>query len=67
MNFLGTALKVIAGTPDFDDYQRLQMKQDILVDSNNKQYRINTHIKQKILEITEKINKIITSTYMKQY
>ncbi len=49
LNFLGTALKVIAGTPDFDGYQRLQVKQDILVDSNNKQYSINTHIQQKIL------------------
>uniref|UniRef100_A0A0A1XQH0 Retrovirus-related Env polyprotein from transposon gypsy n=2 Tax=Zeugodacus cucurbitae TaxID=28588 RepID=A0A0A1XQH0_ZEUCU len=62
LNFLGTTLKIIAGTPDFDDFQRLQMRQDMLVASNNKQYRINTHIQQNILEITDKINQIIATT-----
>ena len=42
LNILGTALKVVAGTPDFDDFENVKFKQQELIESENRQILINT-------------------------
>jgi len=59
LNFLGTALKVIAGTPDAADFDMLKMSEARLIESNNRQVIINTQTQNKINELTETVNKII--------
>ena len=66
INILGTALKVIAGTPDFDDFENLKNNQIRLIDSNNRQIKINTKLQIQIAELTNSINTIITNTKKEQ-
>lgn len=42
INLLGTALKVIAGTPNFDDFEKLKFRQQELINSKNRQVTINS-------------------------
>lgn len=56
INFLGSALKFVAGTPDNDDYNLLLTKQNYLIENNNKQSKINSILQNKINEITDQIN-----------
>lgn len=56
INFLGSALKFIAGNPDHDDYKFLLTRQHFLIENNNKQNKINSAIQDKINEITDQIN-----------
>jgi len=59
LDFLGTALKVIAGTPDAADFDMLKVSEARLIESNNRQAIINTQTQNKINELTEAVNKII--------
>lgn len=38
INLLGSALKVLAGTPDFDDLQRTRLIEQDLINANNNKY-----------------------------
>lgn len=58
INLLGTALKVIAGTPDFDDWEQIKFKQGQLIDSANRQIEINTKLQSRLNEITRSMNAI---------
>ena len=57
LNFLGTALKGIAGTPDFDDFQISKHQQDKLIEAHHEQIEINTKNSQQI-ENFEKLYEI---------
>lgn len=59
LNFLGTGLKYIAGTPDADDLNRLQKIQGKLIDNNEKQILINSELQEKINNITYTLNTIL--------
>lgn len=52
LNFLGTALKVIAGTPDFDDGEWSKFIQKEFIESNNEQILINARAQEQINELT---------------
>jgi len=41
INLIGSALKVVAGTPDFDDFEELRFTEKQLVESENRQISIN--------------------------
>ena len=56
LNFLGTALKIIAGTPDFDDFNEVKFQQENLIESNNRHILINS----KINKLTDTVNLIIS-------
>lgn len=58
INFLGSALKYVAGTPDRDDYDILLTKQKFLIENNNKQNTINSALQNKIIEIANTINQL---------
>ena len=60
INFLGSALKFIAGTPDHEDFEILLTKQNTLIENSNRQRNINTVFQNRINEISEKINIILT-------
>jgi len=59
INFLGTALKYIAGTPDFDDFEHVRFIQERLLDNNERQSLINSELQQKINNVTDALNKIM--------
>lgn len=61
LNILGTALKVVAGTPDFDDFEKLKLNQDQLIQSNNRQIEINTKIQIQISKLTDALNAILSN------
>lgn len=66
LNILGTALKVVAGTPDFADFEALKFRQQEINESINRQAVINTRVQEKINNITESINIIMKSAKEKQ-
>lgn len=58
LDFIGTALKLIAGTPDRSDFDLLTTKGDMLIQNNNRQTTINSALQDKINELTDRINKL---------
>lgn len=58
IDFLGSALKFVAGTPDHDDYTLLLTKQHFLIENNNKQTKINSVLQNRINEITDQFNSL---------
>lgn len=63
LNFIGTALKVIAGTPDFDDFEKSKFRQEQLIESNNRQIDINTKINEQLQILTNTVNSILKSEH----
>jgi len=59
LDFLGTALKVVAGTSDASDLEMVKMSESRLIESNNSQVIINTQTQDKINKLTDSVNKII--------
>jgi len=59
LDFLGTALKVVAGTPDASDFEKIKMSEFQLIESNNRQVVINSEIQRQINQLTDTINQII--------
>lgn len=59
LDFLGTALKIVAGTPDAADLEKIKMTESQLIDSNNRQVLINTETQKQINKLTDTVNKII--------
>lgn len=41
LNWIGTALKVIAGTPDFNDWEEIKFNQDQLLKKEESQTELN--------------------------
>lgn len=59
LDFLGTALKVVAGTPDAEDFEKVKFTEARLVDAHNSQIEINTKTQVRINELTDTINKLL--------
>lgn len=59
IDFLGTVLKVVAGTPDAADFERIRMTESQLIESNNRQVVINTITQKRINGLTETVNKLL--------
>lgn len=59
INILGTALKFVAGTPDFDDFENIKFKQEKLIESENRQVLVNTKTQAQINRLTDTANVII--------
>lgn len=66
LNILGTALKVVAGTPDFDDFENVKFKQRELIESENRQILVNTKTQAQINKLTETVNVIIKNSKIQQ-
>lgn len=66
INILGTALKIIAGTPDFDDFEGQKFRQQELIDSVNRQISINTKTQNQINKLTDIVNKLIGNSKAEQ-
>ena len=60
-NALGTMLKYVAGTPDFDDFNRLQNNQNRVLENNERQFSINTELQGQINNLTDIINSILSN------
>ena len=58
LDFLGSALKVIAGTPDVTDLEKVKLSESKLVDANNRQIVINLEIQKQINKLKDTINEI---------
>lgn len=58
INILGAALKVITGTPDFDDFEELKFAQSALRINNDRQVVINRQVEEKINKLTRGVNDI---------
>jgi len=52
-------LKVVGGTPDAGDLERIKFTETQLINSNNRQIEINTRIQSKINELTSTVNQIL--------
>lgn len=59
INLLGSALKVLAGTPDFDDLQRTRLIEHDLINANNKQVLLNSKLQNQINAFTHAVNAIL--------
>lgn len=55
---LGKALKVIAGNPDFDDWEQVRFKQQELTEAEKK---INSKFKQRMDELINSVNSMYRS------
>lgn len=66
LDFLGSALKFVAGNPDHDDYKMLLTKQNYLIENNNKQTKINSVLQNRINEISDLINSIVKNSISKK-
>jgi len=59
LDFLGTALNVVAGTPDAADFLKIRITEAQLVESNSRQIAINSETQKQINKLTDTINNII--------
>lgn len=59
LNFLGSILKVVAGTPDSSDIEKSRVLEARLIDANNRQIEINTKIQSRINKLTATVNLIL--------
>ena len=56
IDFLGSALKFVAGVPDHEDYMLLLTKQNFLITNNNNQIKINSAFENRINEVTSQLD-----------
>lgn len=66
INLLGPVLKVVAGTPDFDDFENLKFTQKELIESENKQININTKTQEQINALTNAVNILVKNSKTNQ-
>lgn len=62
LNSIGTALKYIAGTPDYDDFAEVRDKQSELITASNAQITINTDMQLQINNLTRTLNTLLNTT-----
>jgi len=58
---LGSALKVIAGTPDFEDWKQIKFRQLQLIQAENNQIDINSKIQTQFNLLFQQVNSISMS------
>jgi len=61
LDFLGKALKVVAGTPDAEDFEKIKFNEFQLIDANNRQLNINTKVQDQINKISTTVNQLLRS------
>jgi len=57
INILGKTLKVIAGTPDFDDWEQIKFKQEQLSRTEESQKELNIKFQDRLNELTNTLNR----------
>lgn len=62
INFIGSALKYVAGTPDYDDFAEVRNKQEELITASNAQITINTAMQYQINNLTRTLNILLNKT-----
>jgi len=62
INLIGTALKYVAGTPDYDDFAEVRNKQKELINTSNAQITINTVMQSHINNLTQTLNILLNKT-----
>jgi len=50
---MGTVWKWLAGTPDDDDFSKIQNKIDELIENNNKQFIVNSKLFKEIKSLSD--------------
>lgn len=60
IDWLGSAWKWIAGSPDATDWNQILESQDDVIENNNQQYKINEKLFNVSLEATRRINLLVT-------
>ena len=63
---IGTAWKFIAGSPDAQDLRIINTTINELIEENNLQYKVNSNLNQKIIQITSSINKLTENILLNQ-
>lgn len=58
---LGTAWKWVAGSPDAQDLQIINLTMNNIIEQNNYQYQINQNIDKRVTQLTYTINRIVNS------
>jgi len=66
LDFLGSMLKVVAGTPDASDLEKIKFTEMRLVESSNRQIQINTKTQNQINQLTSTVNSILRSAKISQ-
>jgi len=61
LDFLGTALKVVAGTPDAEDFEKIKLYEFQLINANNSQININNKVQDQINNIFATVNQLLRS------
>ncbi|XP_055388934.1 uncharacterized protein LOC129618032, partial [Condylostylus longicornis] len=59
INWIGTAWKWLAGTPDATDWDNIVTSQDKLIQNNNQQYKINREVMRITNQVVERFNHIL--------
>jgi len=59
-------LKIVAGTPDFDDFENIKFAQKELIESENMQININTKTQKHINSITNAVSILVKNAKTKQ-
>jgi len=66
LDFLGSILKVVAGTPDAGDLKKIKINEAQLISSSNRQVQINTRVQDQINQLTFTVNQILKASKDRQ-
>jgi len=58
INLIGTALKVIAGTPGFNDWEQIKFNQEQLMRADEGQTELNIKFQKRLNELANAINQV---------
>lgn len=59
IDWIGSAWKWVAGSPDAADWNKILMSQENIIANNNEQYKINIGLQQATDQLARKINEVI--------
>jgi len=59
LDFLGSMLKIVVGTPDAGDLERVRFTELQLTQSNNRQIKINTRLQSRLNQLTTTVNQMV--------